>query len=585
MLRVIRVFLEYHDGRLYNVDIKKRGDRNMLHQPIYQHQGFAGLADFYYRELVSRNPVTATWLGEHSFDGLLPETGAEAVERHLAFLREMRGTFSSLSENELSVDERIDRESIIHFADQQIFKDDDLQLWKCGRDLAMTIGDALFLLFIRDFAPLSDRVQSMIMRLKAAPMFLTSGRTLFQKVSQERGELYLESVSNLSIFINTIGDSIRRYIPPVLHQEYLRAAVEAKKALSEFSEWFKHAIMPRADAEWAIGQNAFQALLASRKSAMTCQDITELAWRTINTASSQLENLSSVILGATTGKAAGARNEAKKRITHHAPAGFDQALAVYREAAVRTRAFLDFSGFATLPDNEELEIIETPGYMSHIIPAAAYFGPEKKARAQRGFYLLTRETAGASTQHNYADIANRVIHHGYPGHHLHLAAQNSHPGLLRSFADNQEIREGWACYCQEALRELGFETSSESLFAQAGENLYNAALLLTDINLQTRTWNKSQAVQFLIEQTRVEKDVADHEIRRQVVAPGCHVSKLTGFQQLINLKNELHQKFGNDFTDRTFHDLILYQGGVPVSIARAYFPEIIHQNLKARNRA
>ena len=152
----------------------------MLHQAVYQHQGFAGLADFYYRELVSRNPVTATWLGEHSFDGLLPETGAEGVERHLAFLREMRSTFSSLSDNELSVDERIDRESIVHFADQQIFKDDDLQLWKGGRDLAMTIGDALFLLFIRDFAPLSDRVQSMIMRLKAAPGPARSSRRAFR---------------------------------------------------------------------------------------------------------------------------------------------------------------------------------------------------------------------------------------------------------------------------------------------------------------------------------------------------------------------------------------------------------------------
>ncbi len=557
----------------------------MLHQAVYQHQGFAGLAEYYYRELVSRNPVTATWLGEHSFDGLLPETGAEAIDRHLSFLRELRSAFSSMPENELSVDERIDRESIVHFADQQIFRDEDLQMWKMGRDLALTIGDALFLLFIRDFAPLSERVKSMIMRLKAVPMFLMSGRTLFQNVTMERGELYIESAGNLAIFIDTIGESIRGYILPTLQNEYIHAADVAKKALAEFITWFKHAIMPRANADWAIGQSAFQAMLINRKSGMSLTEITELAGRTINEAAGQLESLSCVILGTATGKAAGARNETMKRIRHHAPAGFDQALAVYRDAAVRTRAFLELSNFASLPDNEELEIIETPGYMRHIIPEAAYFGPEKKSASQRGFYLLTREPEPATGRHNYADIANRVMHHGYPGHHLHLSALNSHPGLLRPFADNKEISEGWASYCQDALRKKGFETSGESLFAQAAEKLFNAALLLTEINLQTRTWSKDQAIQFLVDQTRIDKEAAGLEVRRQMIAPACHINRLTGHQHLLNLKAELSQKFGNDFTDRTFHDLILYQGGVPVNVARTYFPQIVQHNLKAGNRA
>ncbi len=557
----------------------------MLHQAVYQHQGFAGLAQFYYRELVSRNPVTATKLGEHSFDGLLPEIGADAVERNISFLRELRSSFNSLPENDLSIDERIDRQAIIHFADQQLFREDDLKLWQMGRDLAIVIGDALFLLFIRDFSPLSERVRSMISRLKAVPVFLTSGKTLFQKVPRERGELYLESANSLPVFLDTIEDSIRRYVPPILHQEFARASREAKKALADYANWLKHAIMPKADADWAMGASAFQALLANRKTGMTQAEICELGQRTLNEAAGHLENLSCVILGVATGSAAGARNEALKRIKNHGPASFDQTLSVYREAVNRTRAFIEYCGFATLPDNEELEIIETPSYMRHIITSSAYFGPERKADAQRGFYLLTRDSAMTSGRHNYADIANRVIHHGYPGHHLHLSAQNFHPGMLRAFTDNQEISEGWASYCQDAVREKGFETSSESLFAQAIEKAFNAALLLTDVNLQTHTWNKEQAVQFLVEQTRIDKEAAAAEIQRQILSPGCHISRLTGHHLLLVMKSELQQKFGNDFTDRTFHDLILYQGGIPISVARSHFAEIIHLNLKSRNRA
>lgn len=555
----------------------------MVYRADYKHPGFAAVSQHFYNELISRNPVTATRLGEHAFDGLLPETGAETIERNIAFYRDLKTAFSALPENELSLDERIDRESMIQFASQQLFWEEDLQRWQLGRDLAMCIGDAIFLLFIRDFAPLSDRVQSMILRLKAVPMFLMSGKTLFQKVPQIWGETFLESAHQLPIFLDTIETSIRRYVPAILHHEFSRAVLEAKKALAEFSNWFKHAIMPRADADWSLGHGAFQALLATRKLGLTQEEILDLGRQSLQDSATRLENLGCIILGVATGMTAGARLEAQKRIKSHGPASFEQTLGVYREAVNRSRAFIEFSEFATLPDNEELEIIETPDYMRHLIPATAYFGPERKSVTQRGFYLLTRETAGKSERHNYADIANAVIHEGYPGHHLQLAALNRHPGIMRGFSDNLEIIEGWACYCQEAVRESGFETSAESLFSQSTEAVLTAARLITDINLQTRQWNFDQAVNYLMEQAKIDKVSAIIEVKRQTQQPGSNLGGLVGLHFLHELKADLKQKFASDFTDRNFHDLILYEGGAPVNVARDFFSDLVRHNIKARN--
>ncbi len=557
----------------------------MLHQAVYQHQGFAKLAQHYYAQLISRNPIMATWLGEHNFDGLLPEIGADAVERNIAFMRELRNAFSSLPENDLSLDERIDRQGIIHFADQQLFNDEDLQQWRGGRDLALNIGDAIFLLFIRDFAPFSERVKSMISRLKAVPMFLMSGKTLFQQVSIERGEMFLESAANLPIFLTTIENSIKGYVTPDLHREFSRAAADACEALKQFTSWLRHAILPKATADWTIGHGAFQALLATRKSGLNQTELTELGQRNLQEAASQLEALSCAILGESTGVAAGARNEACKRVRRHAPTNFDQVLKVYREAVVRTRAFISYSEFATLPGNEDLEIIETPDYMKHIIPTTAYFGPERRSENQKGFYLLTRSETDIGVAHNYAEIANSVILRGYPGYHLHLSAQNRHPGLLRAFIDNLEMIEGWAAYCQDEIREKGFETASESLFAQADEKLRSAALMLCEINLQTRAWAKEDATKFLVDQTRVEKSTAQSDIKRLIQAPTRQLNRLPGQYLLQTLKNDLQRRFANDFTDRFFHDLILYEGGIPAHLARAYFPELMQHNLKSKHRA
>lgn len=556
----------------------------VFYRADYSHPGFKNVSEHFYREFVSRNPVTASWMGDHQFDGLLPEIGADAVERTISFLREMRHNFSSLPENELSLDERIDREALLQLIDQQLFWDDDLSRWKLGRDLAMNIGDSIFLLFARDYAPLTERVQAIVSRLRSVPTFLMEGKTLFQQVPALWGEIYLDSARNLPSFIDTIENCIGNQIPAALHTDYKSAASEAKRALAEFANWLKHAIMPKAGHDWSLGPNGFQALLAGKHLGLNQTELLDLGKRVLQTANEKLETLSCLILGVATGSATGARAEVQKKIRNHAPKSFELSLEYFREALSRSRAFVESSGFATVPEHEELEVIETPDFMSHLIPFSAYIGPEKTAGTQKGTYLLTRSQSGDSTRYNFADIINCAIHEGYPGHHLQLAAQNLHPGRMRTFCESMELIEGWASYCQNQVRELGFETSPESLFAHATEEVFNAARLLTDVNLQTRTWNFNEAVNFLMEQTKIDKTSAMAEIKRQTQSPGSQISSLAGEYLLRQTKQELQQQFKGDFTDRKFHDLVLYQGSLPFSTIRHYFPELMKASIKQHHR-
>jgi uncharacterized protein (DUF885 family) len=536
----------------------------MRRNAVYNHKGFIKVADYYYREILNRNPVTATWLGEHSFDGLLPESGAEAVERNNSFLREMRDAFLALPENELSLDERLDRDIAVHFASTQLFLEEDLHRWKMGRDLAMNIGDSLFLLFTRDFAPLHERVEKIISRLKAVPAYLMSSKTLFQKVPALWGEIFLESLAQLPAFIETVQNSVSPRVSSVLANDFEQAACSAKKAISEFKNWFTHAIMPQADHDWAMGENAFQAYLGINKTGLNQREILNLADKTAQQARIELELLTDEILGKSTGKASGARKEALKRVKRHCPANFEVALAAYRDAIKKSREFVKNSNFATLPDNEELEIMETPDFMSHLIPFSAYIGPERHAKIQRGIYLLTRDKQGSnSSRYNYAEIANAALHEGYPGHHLQLTGQNLHPGKIRILADSLEMIEGWAHYCEDQLKSEGFYSKKEEGFTHALDQLFNAARLKIDINLQCKTWNFDQAMQFLMEEAGIDKTSASAEIKRYSQSPGCQLSYIVGKELLNDLKRSMKNKFQADFCEKDFHDLIIYEGSIP----------------------
>lgn len=557
----------------------------MRRKAVYTNPGFEKISSHYYKELLGRNPITATWLGEHSLDGLLPEIGADAVERNTSFLKEMRDSFSSLSENELSIDERLDREIAIHFAKTQLFMDEDLQRWKMGRDLAMNIGDSLFLLFTRDFTPLHNRVESMIMRLKAVPMYLMSGKTLFQKVPPLWGEIYLESLVELPSFIEIIEQSLKTKISPILFSELQRAANDAKKSIVEFRHWLTQAVMPKADHDWAMGSGAFQAFLNMKQLCLKKSELIDMAERASQQAKIQLDVLSKTILGKQTGNASGARNEALKKVRNHCPPNFEMALEAYRDAMLRNRDFVNRSGFATLPENEELEILETPDFMTHLIPFSAYIGPERTAEKQKGTYLLTRDKSGPSnSRYNYAEIANSSLHEGYPGHHLQLTGQNLHPGKFRIFADSLEIIEGWAHYCEEQIRTMGFHHTIEEAFSQARDQLFNATRLKIDINLQTRTWNFDQALNCLMEEIGIDRASASAEVKRYSQNPGCQISYTIGKELLLDLKQSLKNQFSADFSDKNFHDLIIYEGSIPVFMGKKYYPEILEDSLKTDSR-
>jgi len=555
----------------------------MRRQPVYKHAGFKKIAEHYYHELLRRNPIAATALGEHGYDGLLPEVGAEAVDREIAGLRDMRDSFQSLPERELSIDERLDRELALHMARMQLFMLEDVRRWRLGSDLAMMIGDALFMLFVRDFAPLPERVESMISRLRAVPAYLMSGRTLFQHVPPLWGSIFIESTEKLPELLAAIEGGLSGRLPTPVMQPFLHAANEARKALAEHAHWLRHAILPETSGDWAMEKGPFQALLCARQLGMNAGELLELGETSLRQAQTKADLHARAIIGSQHGTVAGTRQAALERVQAHAPATFELALASYRESVARSRAWVEMTGFATLPDGERLDIFETPSYMAHLIPFAAYMPPERTARPQKGIYLVTRH-AGSQSTHSYADIANTSIHEGYPGHHLQLSGQNLHPGIWRGLADSIELMEGWAHYCEEAVLTSGLEAGNENRLVQSRDEAWRSARILIDINLHQKTWSYDQGLAFLMEHASMDRASAEAEMRRYTQTPGYPLSYMAGKHLLLDLRNSLQQRFGSDCSDREFHDLVIHEGSLPLFLAREFYPQLLQDKLSANQR-
>jgi uncharacterized protein (DUF885 family) len=254
------------------------------------------------------------------------------------------------------------------------------------------------------------------------------------------------------------------------------------------------------------------------------------------------------------------------------PPDFAAALDGYRSAMAEARRFVIDRGIAFLPADEKLEVIETPEYMRAVLPFAAYYQPPKFGNAElRGLYLVTPSVDGgarAAREHNYASLYNTSIHEAYPGHHQQLVSSIGHPSLVRTLVDAPEFVEGWAMYCEQMMREEGFDTDPRHLVMMYTDAIWRACRIILDIRLQRGEISVEEAIDFLVEQTRFERPNAAAEVHWYTYRPTYPMSYLLGKVLLLRLRDDERHRLGDRFSLRQFHDSLLREGSLPISFHR-----------------
>ena len=196
------------------------------------------------------------------------------------------------------------------------------------------------------------------------------------------------------------------------------------------------------------------------------------------------------------------------RVKSDQPASFDEALAAYRDAMLRARSHLVEHDLVSVPDDERIDVIETPEYLRHVLPFAAYFEPAAFDRDPKGIYVVTPSIdgePGAMREHNFASISNTSIHEAYPGHHLQLDTARRHPSLTRLLTDAPEFVEGWGMYSELMMREQGFDADPRFRLIMHTDAIWRACRIILDVRLHRGEIGVDEATDFLVEQTGFER--------------------------------------------------------------------------------
>jgi uncharacterized protein (DUF885 family) len=527
---------------------------------------FYDLAEDHFRRVIRDHPIVATYLGIHAADSELGDGSRDAVLGELDADRRHLAAVEAIDPAGLSNEARIERDLEIHNVRRSIFDTDVVRTWE-RRSLALeSVGDALYLLFARDFAPLAERLDSIASRLEGLPAHLGQHRTralgpqvrLWQRLEMESAEslpgLIWDIVAAAS---GTLGER---------HGARLhRAAETAAESIGEYRAWLEDSLAKGSD-DWALGREHYDELVGLRAlEGLDSDQILAIGWEQLAAQKAArveaARRLDPSVDEATV----------VDRVKSDHPATFGEALDAYRQAMTRARQYLIDHRIATVPDDEQIIVRETPRYLRHVIPFAAYFEAPKFDLNPTGLYIVTsavHDDPDALREHYRASISNTSVHEAYPGHHLQFAVGNGHPSLSRLMTDAPEFVEGWAMYTEQMMREEGFDDAPEFQVAVATDAIWRACRIILDVRMHRGELSVAEATDFLVEHTGFVRDNAAAEIDRYTFTPTYQFSYLLGKVLIQQLRADEERRLGAAFDLRAFHDALLRNGSIPISFHR-----------------
>jgi uncharacterized protein (DUF885 family) len=431
--------------------------------------------------------------------------------------------------------------------------------------------DAIHQLLVR---PVTNFESALASRLEAVPQYLRGARQKLADQPESIPRVWLES----SLVTAREGAGFIRSIPTHPRLAESQNAIpnlpelirQAATALENFANCIETDLLPLAKGDFACGERRFAQILGFRHFLdINADQLHAFGQELFDETAARLREACNALNGNDDIAALTAR-----LASNHPPA--EQLIDTYRENMFAARKYLEEHEIVTLPAREKLVITETPVFLRHEIPFAAYLEPLPNDAEQQAWYYVTPCTDPEQLgQHDYATIAQICVHEAWPGHHLQFVTANLNETartLPRLLNPSATFYEGWALYSEQMMIEEGFSTSPEQEFIMLRDRLWRALRIMLDVELHCRGLSMEGAVERMHSELGMHHQQAKADLTWYTRAPGVPMGYATGWALINSLRNAQIKTLGEQFNLKSFHDTLLASGSMalPLVIRRQF---------------
>jgi uncharacterized protein (DUF885 family) len=526
------------------------------------------LADTYIDDLMRRHPDTATELGDHRFDGLLPDRSEAALTDERRSLDGYAARLTDLDLMALPPELRVEAALLADDVARRLLAIEELRehTWN---PLLANPGQAVYMLLARDYAPLPERLGSLAARLAAVPDSLAAARAslgLMPKVHLETAITQFEG--SIALLTGELDRALAAAPSAAGSVERVRPA--ALDALAAHRDWL--AARLAADREFAdprLGAELFARKLSLTLSATADADAI------LARAEADLERVTDEI-NRVAAELGGTPREVLARLGTDAP---DEAtiLAFCADALAAQTAFVAEHDLITLFD-DPVELIDMPEINRGI--AVAYCDPPGPLEtAPLPTFIAVSPTpadwpeervASFYREYNRHMVHNLMVHEAMPGHYLQLQHARRFTGATRARAAlwSGSFVEGWAVYAEELMADHGYPGERDPAAVRMQQLKMQLRMIINailDARVHAHGMTEAQAMALMMERGFQEDGEAAGKWRRAQLTSAQLSTYYVGYTEISDLAGEL-MKGGLDA--RTAHDAMLAHGSPPVRLLR-----------------
>ena len=236
--------------------------------------------------------------------------------------------------------------------------------------------------------------------------------------------------------------------------------------------------------------------------------------------------------------------------------------------------------FKTLP-RTPYGVIEVPANIAPKYTTGRYSGPSRDDQA--GNYWVN--TYRLDRRPLYV-LEALTLHEAVPGHHLQgsIAREMKNVPKFRNSTYISAFGEGWGLYSEYLGLEAGFYQSPYSNFGRLTYEMWRACRLVVDTGMHAKGWSRERAMSFLADNTALSLHNVKTEIDRYISWPGQALSYKMGELTIKRLRKMAEQELAESFDLRDFHDQVLKNGSMPLSMLEVLINEYIADK-KAEQRS
>ncbi|MBT9156575.1 MAG: hypothetical protein DDT37_01562 [Firmicutes bacterium] len=175
-----------------------------------------------------------------------------------------------------------------------------------------------------------------------------------------------------------------------------------------------------------------------------------------------------------------------------------------------------------------------------------------------------------------------AFHEATPGHHFQRAIQQALKGLpiFRRLVPFTAYAEGWALYAEKLCYEHGLFSDDYSVLGYLASELFRAVRLVVDTGIHHKRWTREEAIEYMAANTGNARNNTIAEVERYIVMPGQATAYKVGELAIVRMREKAKQQLGDAFDIREFHNVLLSNGSVPLTILESLVDEWVYRGIQ-----